>query len=135
MNEYIRTKYGIFEVEQIVLIPSISIFAEGIEYNVKNIETPIPEEMVINISNNVEELIDEYVLFYRETKGKLIPWATYERNDENWENNKKDLIRELNNKYREAEVFGAIWTPRGLIYVGKMDIYGKTLLYGNHNGK
>ncbi len=123
---YIRTMSCIYEVEKEYELKNLRYFEDGKYYKIKSdiAYIDIPEKLVEKTADNLADLCDEFVLYYRECQQDLIPWATYERNSESWENNKKDLIRELNNKDRKAQVYGAIWTDKGLIYVAIMNSEG-----------
>ena len=79
------------------------------------------------VADTIEELCDEFVLFYMETKNQMpIPWATYERRGI-WQKEREHIIKEIVNhpSYREPVLFGAIWTDEGLIYVAKMNDKGE----------
>ena len=86
--------------------------------------------LTIKEAETIEELCDEFVLHYGDTMQTSIPipWATYERRDDNWQKHKEKLISELKKAERKATVYGAIWTSKGLIYVAKMDSDGKLVL-------
>ena len=78
-------------------------------------------------ADTIEELCDEFVLHYGDTiqRSVPIPWATYERRDDNWQKHKEKLISELKKTERKAIVYGAIWTDKGLVYVAKMNDKGE----------
>ena len=115
--KYIRTKDGIYEVEE--------------DFKpLENNTVYIPHEglnKILNQADNIEELCDEFVLHYGDTiqTSIPIPWATYERRDDNWQKHKEKLISELKKTQRKAIVYGAIWTDKGLIYVAKMNEKGE----------
>ena len=125
--KYIRTKD-----ERILRVP----FTRE-EYDDAFPNTNMPYEKWFNLwvydvkiiaqANTIEELCDEFVLHYGDTKQTNIPipWATYERRDDNWQKHKEKLISELKKTERKAIVYGAIWTDRGLIYVAKMNDKGE----------
>lgn len=127
MKYYIRTKETIFEVVD-DNAKMLIVRAKGNPnhlYNKSRIQTEILQQ-----ANTIEELCDEFVLHYEDTMEANIPipWASYERRDDNWPKNKEKLISEINNKQRKATVYGAIWTPKGLIYVAKMNEDGELVL-------
>lgn len=123
--KYIRTKDGkILSKDKIIC----SAFRE--EYCSPNWNEDIEKYLqtkIIAETDTIEELCDEFVLHYGDTMQTSvpIPWATYERRDEHWEENKQRLIAELNKPQRKAIVYGAIWTDKGLIYVAKMNDKGE----------
>ncbi|MBR3208822.1 MAG: hypothetical protein IKF82_00995 [Bacilli bacterium] len=113
---YIRTKDGIYEVDFV----DNSTYYHTTGWNI------VEKEQIIAKSDTIEELCDEFVLFYMETKNATpIPWATYERRGV-WEKEKEHIINEITNhpSYREPILYGAIWTSKGLIYVAKMNSEG-----------
>ena len=112
MKKYIRTKDGrILEWEKLNEITKLSI------------DTC---EETINQANTIEELCDEFVLFYEETGTSYIPWATYERRGI-WEKERENIIKEIvsHPSYRQPVLYGAIWTDKGLSYVSKMNDEGE----------
>ena len=119
---YIRTKDGVYEVEK----------EECGFYCCKGLEMAIApyDEEVIKQSETLEELCDEFVLHYGDTMQTSIPipWATYERRDDNWQKHKEKLISELKKAERKATVYGAIWTSKGLQFVARMNSEGKLVL-------
>lgn len=122
---YIRTKDGVYEVEGRKFYDALKrkhyITTKGLA---------IKEDDIIKQSENLEELCDEFVLHYGDTMQTSIPipWATYERRDDNWQKHKEKLISELKKAERKATVYGAIWTNKGLIYVAKMNEKGELVL-------
>ena len=121
---YIRTKYKIYKVESTLRDNG---FVKG--YNIGYMAF-ITKDQVINQSENLEELCDEFVLHYGDTMQTSIPipWATYERRDDNWQKHKEKLISELKKAERKATVYGAVWCEFGLKYVAKMNSDGKLVL-------
>ena len=113
---YIRTKDGVYEVK-------VNKYYELVYCKNNQI---VLSCNIIKQSENLEELCDEFVLHYGDTMQTSIPipWATYERRDDNWQKHKEKLISELKKAERKATVYGAIWTSKGLIYVAKMDENG-----------
>ena len=125
---YIRTKDGVYE-----LVDTYYTCVDGVEtymYNDRGRGVEIRGGQILNQSENLEELCDEFVLHYGDTMQTSIPipWATYERRDDNWQKHKEKLISELKKAEIKATVYGAIWTSKGLIFVAKMDNEGKLVL-------
>ena len=125
---YIRTKDGVYE-----LVDTYYMCVDGVEtymYNDRGRGVEIRGGQILKQSENLEELCDEFVLHYGDTMQTSIPipWATYERRDDNWQKHKEKLISELKKAERKATVYGAIWTSKGLIYVAKIDNEGKLVL-------
>ena len=113
---YIRTKNRIYQVESILRDNG---FIKG--YNVGEMAF-IRKDQVINQSENLEELCDEFVYVSKQ--------------NENYEKIEKPIIaitRRITSLTKIANainsvVLGAIWCERGLIYVAKMDSEGKLVL-------
>ena len=99
---YIRTKNRIYQVESILRDNG---FVKG--YNVGEMAF-IRKDQVINQSENIEELCDEFVVV------------------NNTCFNTPQFLGTIIDKdyYKHEEVYGAIWTSKGLIYVAKMNDKG-----------
>ena len=124
---YIRTKSNIYETES----PFLDNNGKWVGYNIVEDDMAIIlRSQVIREADTIEELCDEFVLYYGDTMQTSIPipWATYERRDDNWQKHKEKLISELKKAEKKATVYGAIWTSKGLIYVAKMNSDGKLVL-------
>ena len=68
----------------------------------------IPKERVIKQANTIEELCDEFVAIHKKfAKTQCIRKVPFEKQDENF------------------NIYGAIWTDKGLIYVAKMNDKGE----------
>lgn len=125
--KYIRTEEGIFQVGKKNIVepnnnPNVSIFPnesgyyitrknqfDGIDFRYVN------ESSVIKEGNSILELCDEFVYnnellcpMYISPKEPLI---------ESWKNRLDDEFNYKNHK----EIYGAIWTERGLIFVAKVN--------------
>ena len=101
---YIRTKNRIYEVESVLRDNG---FVKG--YNVGEMAF-ITKDQVINQSENLLELIDEFVVIRDGTKiNQLV------RTDDI--NYLKEMMRE---DKRIIEVKGAIWTDFGLKYIARL---------------
>ena len=98
--KYIRTKDGIYEVDN-----------ENFDYVGKEYKrfTWNESQLVINQSDTIEELCDEFVYEKKLYKG----------------------LYELPYGAEDIKVFGAIWTDKGLIYVVKMNDRGELELLQN----
>ena len=102
--KYIRTKDGIYQVESTLRDNG---FIKG--YNVGEMGF-IRKDQVINQSENLFELIDEFVIIRDSTKiNQLV------RTDDI--NYLKEMMKE---DKRIVEVKGAIWTDFGLKYVARL---------------
>ena len=103
---YIRTKNRIYKVE------SETYDRQG--YYIGNYDV-ILKEQVINQSENLFGLIDEFVIIRADTKiNQLVRTDNIEY--------LKEVIKE---DKRIIEVKGAIWTDKGLIFVAKMSNKGE----------
>jgi hypothetical protein len=122
--KYIRTKDGkIYDFADLYVCEELC----GKPYGVKDSGWCIYRENIIQQADTIEELCDEFVLHYDDTMQRSIPipWATYERRDDNWQKHKEKLISELERTERKATVYGAIWTEKGLKYVAQFNGMGE----------
>lgn len=120
--KYIRTKDEIYSYE-----PTHNIVVDGfiIQHNLRGWNKPIMKEDVVKIADTIEELCDVIVcnekLFYPLTSNR-------EGNKFNWE----EIISCSHNVICNADykgkaedlyfnIYGAIWTDKGLIYVAKVN--------------
>ena len=104
---YIRTKDGIYKVESETCHKQ-GYFIDRYEEDV------ILKKQVIKQSENLEELCDRFVVIDKETKevvniGSCLEYAKI------W-------------AYCKYNIYGAIWTDKGLIYVARMNDKGKFVL-------
>ena len=106
-NMYIRTKDGIYKVEGETCHKK-AYFIDRYEEDV------ILKKRVIKQSENIEELFDRFVVIDKETKEvmNIVSFLEYAKL---WASCKYNI-------------YGAIWTSKGLIYVAKMDDKGKLVL-------
>ena len=108
-NMYIRTKNQIYEIESVLRDNG---FVKG--YNVGEMAF-ITKDQVIDQSENLLELIDEFVVIRDSTKIKQLV-----RTD------KVEYLKEMiKEDKRIVEVKGAVWTDKGLIFVAKMNDKGE----------
>lgn len=82
---------------------------------------------ILNRADTIEELCDEFFMQWNE---KEFPYSTYRQHVRfaGWGDLIRDIRSEKNyGKYlnQDYEVFGAIWTDKGLIYVAKMNEKGE----------
>ena len=114
MPKYIRTEKGIYEVvedsnkewgKQIVVK-----FPKNLNMKLADVK-----DQIIKQADTIEELCDEFVVCYKDKK----PFTSIHTEI-------KNLLKEHN--LSECEIYGAIWTSKGLIYVAKMDNEGKLVL-------
>lgn len=111
-NMYIRTKDRIYQVESTLRDNG---FVKG--YNIGYMAF-ITKDQVINQSENLEELCDEFVMVDNSDNKPYRPFIIYGKS-----------LEELNERQSCNEsLYGAIWTSKGLIYVAKMDSDGKLVL-------
>ncbi len=115
MPKYIRTKDGIYEVESEFLDNE----GKWIGYNIVGDDmTIILRIQVIKQSDNLAELCDEFVIDWLPTNHKDIFGID--------EYSKKIIESCIGNS--KTNVYGAIWTDKGLIYVAKMNDDGELVL-------
>ena len=118
--KYIRTKDGIYEVEN-----------ENFNYVGKEYKraTWNKSQLVINQADTIEELCDEFIgvldngkgshIWYNEQLLGITEWETFEEYMEKiW------FYAKANVSLNEI-LYGAIWTDKGLIYVAKMNDKGE----------
>ena len=123
--KYIRTKNGhILRYEKYKYWISCN--------NIYKPDTPYVErvsgiwEEIIKQADTIEELCDEFVIKY-ESKDKVSLFDIC--ND--FEATKEEY-NDYQNEYKNANIYGAIWTEKGLIYVAKMNDKGELeLLWKN----
>ena len=114
---FIRTKD-----EQIIEVEDTLFDDNGeMKYQYKNSSALIKKSNVIKQADTIEELCDEFVIIPNNNWSKN--YLAYGVNTKKL----KDSIYNLN--YPIKEVYGAIWTDKGLIYVAKMNHAGKMELY------
>lgn len=121
MKKYVRTfmynEDSIFEV--------IEEYEKTIKCKLTNCENGyivIGKNNVLKQANTIEELCDEYVVFYGNTYHVT---RKYEERDLTPQKIKYNLFTW---GVKEYEIYGAIWTDKGLIYVAKMNSEGKLCL-------
>jgi hypothetical protein len=111
--KYIRTEKGIYEV---VGADSCSYLNAPPEmYYITSYNKNILKSKVIAQADTIEELCDEFVLVNENvfTKPQMLE-DDYNRIDLNY--------------YKNEDIYGAIWTDKGLIYVAKMNEKGELCL-------
>ena len=109
---YIRTKDRIYEVEENIMLTSLPP-----QYKVKGICKGISEKNVIKQADTIEKLCDEIVVIF--PNGEKNIWsarAVYSC---------KELKEVFDIDFTEEEIYYAIWTDKGLIYVAKMNDKGE----------
>ena len=77
----------------------------------------IPTEYIVKQANTVKELCDRYVVVSEFDK-KVIRVNELENDSEGW-------TKEVGIPEHIVDVYGAIWTDKGLIYVAKMNSEGE----------
>lgn len=116
--KYIRTKDG-----KIYLIGKDLFEEDTFHFTDKDgVATILIEEQKLSIlgklADTIEELCDEFVEYNRErNKGFYI--REYELKEV------KNVVRKEPSILEHTDIFGAIWTSKGLIYVAKMNEKGE----------
>ena len=112
-NYYIRTKHNIFEVVDETDLVYRIVGASRDRNNIYSRTKKLND--VINQANTIEELCDEFV------------WVSVNGEYHNRKANAYGL--ETSKMHRNSpqikEIYGAIWTDKGLIYVAKMNDEGE----------
>ena len=116
--KYIRTKDKIIDTTN---VDRFSLYFElSGERNVPFSKIDeLLEKMILNQADTIEELCDEYVAIYKDENKSarvLEAFGDYRQLDE------KQLIYNIKNGWN---IYGAIWTNKGLIYVAKMNDKGE----------
>lgn len=108
--KYIRTKDGVYEIKGANLITkSFTIYKGKRQCFVK-------EKDIIKQAETIEELCDEYVVVYNESKKFKKPFTSFYED-------KIGVLKE--HDLNECKIYGAIWADKGLIYVAKMNEKGE----------
>lgn len=117
--KYVRTKNGIVD---------ISNYIEK-DFYYQDTKTPdyIGKEKIIKQSDSIEELCDEFVMYWlpleeMSINESWIPYAQYERLGI-WQKMRDTIIKEVIKT--KSVLYGAIWTEKGLIYIAKMNKNGE----------
>ena len=102
-KDYVRTKNRIYKVES-------ETFDKQGYYIDRYEEDVVLKKRVIKQSENIEELCDRFVVIDKETKEvmDIVSFLAYAKL---W-------------SYCKYNIYGAIWTDKGLIYVAKMNDEG-----------
>ncbi len=114
---YIRTKDGVYKIDEVkpyFLDEKQKLFINN------ELKIAINEQRVINQSENLEELCDEFVGINK--SGNVIVQRAIAPSLKELKNS---LRSTLNDKAKFDIIYGAIWASKGLIYVAKMDNEGK----------
>ena len=112
---YIRTKYGrIFEV----LEEDKQFYYIGYPNEVGLALWGKLAKDVIKEAGTIEELCDEFII--KHNYNTVLPYEIV--------NSLKPILNGMKvymDEFKESDVYGAIWTDRGLIYVAKMNEKGE----------
>ena len=106
---YIRTKDGVYKIDEVkpyFLDEKQKLFINN------ELKVAINEQRVIDQSENLEELCDEFVVI-ENVYGKIYHSINY------------TLCDDLRNDKDNEGIYGCIWTSKGLIYVAKMNDKGE----------
>ena len=110
--KYIRTKDGIYEVER---------YYEPHDYWwAKQLSSPIATDEIIKQADAIEKLCDGFVLINKNSD--LLPSFKKSYHDFS---PYLDVDIRSHEKPSYIEIYGAIWTDKGLIYVAKMNGKGE----------
>ena len=113
---YIKTKKGIYRVvdenEAFIVGAVQGMFAV---YHNRDGEQAIPFDSVVDRSDNIEELCDEFVRVCE--RFNICEFLSKKE--------KKDLLEKRLKTNAITCFYGAIWTNKGLIYVAKMNNKGE----------
>lgn len=104
--KYIRTKDGVYDTSKGIYTPSIKMWAIGI--------ATIYDDDILKQTDTIEELCDDFVVDWLPTNHKDIFSID--------EYSKKVIESCIGNN--KTNIYGTIWTDKGLIYVAKMNENG-----------
>lgn len=114
-KKYIRTKEGIYQQRK----PLLEEYIVGNETFVYS-HASIKDKDIIQDANTIEELCDEFVIRYKD--------GTHDTLNYDYSQRLKYMEMEQYNMeltFGNCDLFGAIWTDKGLIYVAKMNEKGE----------
>ena len=117
---FIRTKDGIYEVvgfDNECIIPSKLV---KVKTNGRERITHCCDTDIIKQADTIEELCDEFVKMYINIPSINPIVLTY---DEDVEETKRQFLDK--NHKPKFNIYGAIWTDKGLIYVAKLNDKGE----------
>ena len=115
--KYIRTKDGVYESDEIRGAIFIRIWLG---------QKAISRDEIINQSENIEELCDEFVWVDGDTNSHDLiriscdRTACHLKEEPDYDYDFKYVLKQKFNT-----IYGAIWTDKGLIYVAKMNEEGE----------
>jgi len=111
--KYIRTKDDVYEVVDTYETKYV------VGYTEDGFEISIYKEAVIKQADTIKELCDVYVIVGedKDTNGNPILWSI-----------RQDIPFFMKYYFNYNDIYAAIWTDKGLIYVAKMDSEGKLVL-------
>lgn len=79
---------------------------------------------IVNQADTIEELCDEFVVINKESKNHSL--IEIEKDGNRYTTDKiTHWIETLEKKLKRFEIYGAIWTDKGLTYVAKMNDKGE----------
>ena len=111
--KYIRTKEGVFKLENTYVY-------KGKTYYGMEIVSTFTEEEIIAQADTIEELCDEFVIDYKEENPLQRPYVVY-----TLVKPQMPKLAKLKQERPFINIYGAIWTAKGLIYVAKMNEKGE----------
>lgn len=111
MNKYIRTKDEIFRIEKNIYNKVFAVNSKREWQEFEYIEKDIIKE-----ADTIEELCDEFVYVNKSTNSKTVyaGFVAFQIST------MTKIAKEI-----ESDLYGAIWTESGLIYVAKMNDKGE----------
>lgn len=111
--KYIGTKDGkIYKALEDYMQSDLPPTKMRVEDVAKGWHNIIPKNKIIKQADTIEELIDEYVLREKANCKLCVDYAELTEDD-------------LKLCLQDHDIFGAIWTDKGLIYVAKMNEKGE----------
>ena len=121
--KYVRTKDSVYDVYIDDLNSNDKIHQEIAGFRVihcRGLDKPISKENIVKVADTIEKLCDEFVLINKNSD--LLPSTEKSYHDFSPYLD-ADIRRHEKPSY--IEIYGAIWTDKGLIYVAKMNEKGE----------
>ena len=121
--KYIRTKDGIYEIDETTILTSLPSCYKVIKPTDKHYSINI--QQVIKSADTIEELCDEFVILGQHCRITGYGIMTIYNNYVSAIVKKFGKAKQSYNRNKGFALYGAIWTNKGLIYVAKMNDKGE----------
>lgn len=125
--KYIRTKDGIYEIDETFKRDNQIAFFDNKEQTHGYIIGFFEGKVALNQADTIEELCDEfYAIPLYDADIEIAGLSIYIKKGKHYFVHKEEIEKFIPSvKIKTSELYGAIWTDKGLIYVAKMNEKGK----------